>query len=225
MASSVSTFFFSPPCLLTPCPDIDRVSLSSPLTVNTQSVGAASSSSGFSGVDGILGLGPVELTRQTVQGRYEVPTLSGTLYAERRVAWDAVGIAFVPYGQRDTTPSSEHAIGKQRRTDESDAGEEEGERSEKRASSGSAQGVEGAVTFGGYDRARFTGQLSWVPRSKASPAKVFWAVEQTLHYEGVQIMRSLPGILDIGTTLVYLASGEFLLRLCFSLTAYTSRAC
>lgn len=36
------------------------------LTVTKQSIGVASSSTGFDGVDGILGVGPVDLTEDTV---------------------------------------------------------------------------------------------------------------------------------------------------------------
>lgn len=43
------------------------------LTVQSQSIGAASSAQGFQGVDGILGLGPVELTESTVSNVNSVP--------------------------------------------------------------------------------------------------------------------------------------------------------
>lgn len=43
------------------------------LTVRSQSIGAASSAQGFQGVDGILGLGPVELTESTVSNVNSVP--------------------------------------------------------------------------------------------------------------------------------------------------------
>lgn len=36
------------------------------LTVSEQSIGVASSSTGFTGVDGIIGFGPVDLTEDTV---------------------------------------------------------------------------------------------------------------------------------------------------------------
>ena len=45
------------------------------LTVNAQSIGAASSSSGFTGVDGIIGFGTL-LTGQTPESRFKKPILN-----------------------------------------------------------------------------------------------------------------------------------------------------
>ena len=42
--------------------DTDTVTLSSGLVITGQSIGVASTSSGFDGVDGILGVGPTDLT-------------------------------------------------------------------------------------------------------------------------------------------------------------------
>jgi hypothetical protein len=46
----------------------DTVTLSSSLVIPSQSIGVASSASGFDDVDGILGIGPVDLTEGTVSG-------------------------------------------------------------------------------------------------------------------------------------------------------------
>ncbi|KAJ7182851.1 hypothetical protein C8R43DRAFT_1116470 [Mycena crocata] len=45
---------------------LDRVTLASGLVISNQSIGVATSSEGFDGVDGILGIGPVALTQGTL---------------------------------------------------------------------------------------------------------------------------------------------------------------
>jgi hypothetical protein len=52
------------------------------LTVSTQSFGSASSASGFNGVDGIIGFGPVDLTQGTVSNTNSVPTFMDNLYSQ-----------------------------------------------------------------------------------------------------------------------------------------------
>ena len=52
------------------------------LTVSKQSFGAASSASGFEGVDGIFGLGPVVLTSNTVSNADTVPTFLDNLRSQ-----------------------------------------------------------------------------------------------------------------------------------------------
>ena len=44
-------------------PDIDHVSLGEGLDIPKQSIGVASKADGMNGIDGILGIGPVDLTQ------------------------------------------------------------------------------------------------------------------------------------------------------------------
>ena len=62
----------------------DTVTLSSSLVIPNQSIGVADTSSGFDTkeVDGMLGLGFVELTQGTVTNTYEVPTVIDNLYTQ-----------------------------------------------------------------------------------------------------------------------------------------------
>jgi hypothetical protein len=69
---------------------IDQVTLSSSLVIPKQSIGVASYASGFSGVDGILGIGPTDLTQGTVTGQYTVPTVIDNL-------WTQVNQTFLSY--------------------------------------------------------------------------------------------------------------------------------
>lgn len=52
------------------------------LAVVKQSIGVASKTAGFSRVDGILGVGPVDLTRGTVTDTNLVPTVLNNLYSQ-----------------------------------------------------------------------------------------------------------------------------------------------
>ena len=44
-------------------PDIDHVSLGEGLDIPKQSIGVASKADGMNGIDGILGIGPIDLTQ------------------------------------------------------------------------------------------------------------------------------------------------------------------
>ncbi|KAF8191217.1 aspartic peptidase A1 [Pholiota molesta] len=76
----------------------DSVTLTSNLVAVKQSIGVASKSSGFTGVDGILGLGPVELTVGTLSPGSEssIPTVTDTLYSHGLINAHTIGISFEP---------------------------------------------------------------------------------------------------------------------------------
>ncbi|KAF7903608.1 uncharacterized protein EAF01_006657 [Botrytis porri] len=71
------------------------------LTVKSQSIGAATSASGFSGVDGILGVGPVDLTESTVSGLFTVPTFMDNLKSQGSIASEVLGVYFKPESGSD----------------------------------------------------------------------------------------------------------------------------
>ncbi|KAH9936082.1 acid protease [Fomitopsis serialis] len=79
----------------------DTVTLGTGLTIQNQSIGVASTAQGFQGVDGILGIGPVDLTSNTVSNtppchRHGQPLRSGHDY-------DRVDRHFLrPHHQRDS---------------------------------------------------------------------------------------------------------------------------
>ncbi|TBU39183.1 acid protease [Dichomitus squalens] len=74
----------------------DQVTLSDSLVIENQSIGVASSAQGFQGVDGILGIGPVDLTQGTVSGTDSVPTVTDNLFAQGAIANDSIGIFYQP---------------------------------------------------------------------------------------------------------------------------------
>lgn len=80
----------------------DTVSLGSGLTINKQSIGVASTSQGFDGVDGILGIGPVDLTVGTLSPdtRSTIPTVTDNLFSQGVISANEIGISFEPTTQQ-----------------------------------------------------------------------------------------------------------------------------
>ncbi|KAL7280027.1 hypothetical protein ACG7TL_006441 [Trametes sanguinea] len=75
---------------------VDTVTLAQSLVVKNQSIGVASTAQGFQGVDGILGIGPVDLTEGTVGGNQPVPTVTDNLFAQGTIENDLIGIFYQP---------------------------------------------------------------------------------------------------------------------------------
>ncbi|KAM5546168.1 hypothetical protein V8D89_000294 [Ganoderma adspersum] len=73
------------------------------LVIKNQGIGVAEFSSGFSGVDGILGLGPVGLTEGTTSSGGEVPTIVDNAFAQGLIHAKVVGISFEPTTQESVT--------------------------------------------------------------------------------------------------------------------------
>ncbi|KAF8588745.1 aspartic peptidase A1 [Ramaria rubella] len=80
----------------------DQVTLATGLVIKTQSIGVASQSEGFEGVDGILGIGmslcPVDLTLDTLTpgANTEIPTVTDNLFSQGTITSHEVGVSFEP---------------------------------------------------------------------------------------------------------------------------------
>ncbi|OBZ79197.1 Polyporopepsin [Grifola frondosa] len=76
----------------------DTVTLGGGLTVTGQSIGVASRSTGFSGVDGIIGIGPVDLTVGTLSPdtTSTIPTITDNLFGQGVITSDLVAVSFEP---------------------------------------------------------------------------------------------------------------------------------
>ena len=73
------------------------MTLSSSLVIQNQSIGVASTAQGFNDVDGILGVGPVDLTEGTVgNSNTPVPTVTDNLFAQGAISNDSLGIFYQP---------------------------------------------------------------------------------------------------------------------------------
>ncbi|KAF7982212.1 hypothetical protein HWV62_29400 [Athelia sp. TMB] len=75
----------------------DQVTLGNGLVIKNQFIGFSTESQGFTGIDGILGLGPVELTRGTLSnGNKTVLTVMDQLYKQKTIKTETLGIYFAP---------------------------------------------------------------------------------------------------------------------------------
>ncbi|OBZ79192.1 Polyporopepsin [Grifola frondosa] len=76
----------------------DTVTLGGGLTVTGQSIGVASRSTGFSGVDGIIGIGPVDLTVGTLSPdtTSPIPTITDNLSGQGVITSNLVAVSFEP---------------------------------------------------------------------------------------------------------------------------------
>ncbi|KAF7307218.1 Aspartic proteinase [Mycena indigotica] len=151
----------------------DTVTLAPGLVIPNQSIGVASRSSGFSGTDGILGLGPVALTVGTLTNArtQSVPTVTDNLFTQGTINANSIGISFQPTTSLEVT--------------------------------------NGEITFGGTDPSRFTGSITFTPITSTSPASLYWGINQSITYGGTTILSSTAGIVDTGTTLIYIATNAF----------------
>ncbi|KAJ6549506.1 acid protease [Mycena sp. CBHHK59/15] len=84
----------------------DQVTLGTGIVIQNQSIGVASKATGFNDVDGILGIGPVDLTSGTVGSTTSVPTVTDNLFKQGTVPVESIGISYVP-----TTSSTSAANG------------------------------------------------------------------------------------------------------------------
>ncbi|KAF7298759.1 Acid protease [Mycena indigotica] len=91
--------------------DTDQVTLSPTLVIENQSIGVASTAQGFDDVDGILGIGPVDLTSTTVSGVSSVPTVTDNLFAQGTIATESIGISYVPSASTDAVVNGELDFG------------------------------------------------------------------------------------------------------------------
>ncbi|KAG1812711.1 acid protease [Suillus variegatus] len=81
----------------------DTVTLNSDLVVNSQSIGVASKASQMGSLDGILGLGPVDLTQGLVDDTSEVATVMDNLYAQKTISSEVLGVFFAPASSSDSS--------------------------------------------------------------------------------------------------------------------------
>ncbi len=66
----------------------------------------------------------------------------------------------------------------------------------------------GVLTFGGADSSLYTGDLHYTSVTKTSPANQYWGVDQSISYGNTNILSQNAGIIDSGTSMILLASGE-----------------
>ncbi|KAL5501258.1 hypothetical protein ACEPAH_9645 [Sanghuangporus vaninii] len=82
---------------------LDTVTLAEDLVITNQGIGAAAISEGFDGVDGILGIGPTDLTEGTVDGISSIPTVTDNLFSQGTISEKVVGVFFAPTTELSVT--------------------------------------------------------------------------------------------------------------------------
>ncbi|KAF8871378.1 acid protease [Gymnopilus junonius] len=67
----------------------------------------------------------------------------------------------------------------------------------------------GEMTFGGIDTTRNTSDFTWIPITNASKAGQYWGIDQSVAYGNTTILNITSGIVDTGTTLIYLSTDAY----------------
>lgn len=151
----------------------DKVSFAG-LTVNSQSIGSASQSSGFSGVDGIVGFGPVALTQGTVSNANTVPTFMDNLYSQKSISTEVLGVSFRPESGSDTDDAN------------------------------------GELTLGGTDSNKYSGSITYFPKLTSGSASPYWGISiANFKYGSTTLSSGASGIVDTGTTLIYIPTAAY----------------
>ncbi|KAF8893668.1 aspartic peptidase A1 [Gymnopilus junonius] len=76
----------------------DQVTIAPGLVISKQSIGVAATSQGFDGVDGIIGIGPVDLTEGTLIPALfsTIPTVTDNLFSQGTISAHEIGVSFEP---------------------------------------------------------------------------------------------------------------------------------
>ncbi|KAG2368437.1 aspartic proteinase from Irpex Lacteus [Suillus spraguei] len=153
---------------------LDTVALGSGLTITKQSIGVASTSSSFGvGVDGILGLGLVDLTQGSLINlpATTIPTVTNNLHSQGTIPQEVFSVFFEPSSSKAET--------------------------------------KGELTFGGTDATKYTGDIAYTPITTTKPASNYWGINESITYGSQTILSSTAGIVDTGTTFIYIATDGF----------------
>jgi hypothetical protein len=67
---------------------------------------------------------------------------------------------------------------------------------------------DGVLSYGGTDDSKYTGEITYVPITTTSPASHYWGIDITATYGDATIMPLTAGIVDTGTALILVATGE-----------------
>jgi len=144
------------------------------LTVTKQSIGAATSASGFQGVDGIIGFGPVDLTEDTVSNANTVPTFTDNLYSQGSISTEVLGVSFRPESGSDTDDTN------------------------------------GELTIGGTDSSKYSGTLTYFSKLTSGDASAYWGISiASFTYGSTTLSSGASGIVDTGTTLIYIPTSAY----------------
>ncbi|KAG2141410.1 aspartic peptidase domain-containing protein [Suillus bovinus] len=154
---------------------IDTVDLGNGLIIAQQSIGVAYHTTGDWGdADGILGLGPVGLTKGSLpdESGTTIPTITNNLHSQGTIHREIVSMYFEPATSAEMTASGE-------------------------------------LTFGGTVKKEHVGPITYTPTTNANPSSNYWGIDQSISYGSSMIMGPVAGIVDAGTTFIYIATYAF----------------
>ncbi|KAG6837334.1 hypothetical protein H0H93_011429 [Arthromyces matolae] len=70
--------------------------------------------------------------------------------------------------------------------------------------------LNGEISWGGVDSSKYTGSITYASLTSTSPASLYWGINQSIRYgSSTSILSSTAGIVDTGTTLVYIATDAY----------------
>jgi len=146
---------------------LDSVTIGS-ITIQNQQIGVGKSSQEFEGTDGLLGLGPEDLTEGTFSSVSEAPTVIQNAYSQGLIPLQLLGVSFAPCSSTDCT--------------------------------------NGELDLGGIDTSKTTSSVSYA--SVGGAGADYWGISTAITIGSTSAGTS-GGIVDTGTTLVYLPSSAY----------------
>ncbi|PCH34945.1 acid protease [Wolfiporia cocos MD-104 SS10] len=154
---------------------LDQVTIASGFVITNQSIGDALEYADFEGVDGIIGVGPIDFTPGTLYPdvNAEIPTVMNNALEQGLISTEVLGVSFAPADSYSDTNS--------------------------------------VLTFGGIDSSLYIGDIAYTPVTATEPAGYYWDVNVTGATYGATtvIPGSYAGIVDTGTTLIYIADNWY----------------
>ncbi|OAX41801.1 acid protease [Rhizopogon vinicolor AM-OR11-026] len=73
----------------------------------------------------------------------------------------------------------------------------------------SQEDASGTLTFGDYDSALTSSDITYAPITSAPPASSYWGIDQSITYGSTDLLSAVSGIVDISTALILIASDAF----------------
>ncbi|KAG2075021.1 acid protease [Suillus decipiens] len=67
----------------------------------------------------------------------------------------------------------------------------------------------GQITFGGTDSTKYNGNILYTPVTNMEPASKYWGVDQSITYGTTEILTRTAGIVDSGTSLIFIATEAY----------------
>ncbi|KAG2068230.1 aspartic proteinase [Suillus decipiens] len=67
----------------------------------------------------------------------------------------------------------------------------------------------GQITFGGTDPTKYNGNILYTPVTDTQPASRYWGIDQNIMYGQTEILARTAGVVDSGSTLLFIATEAY----------------